>query len=263
MRVELRKGNEVNERMNETANADILAKVKKLMALGTSPSEAEAASALEKARTLLARYGLSMEDVETSESEIVENTLLEKKRLRSWESQLIWVVTTATFTQALHVQRGDVGRVLIIGREVNALAAAELFAYLHLVVLKLGRAHSGEVAHLESFKTGVVQRIGERLLYDREDAWTGESADRQNCAAGSRSDARNAGEGDPDTAGPVASDHALTVQMGKTADRENSDYIAEKYGKTKTKRTGRSVEADSYYRGRAAGDRVSLNRQLS
>jgi hypothetical protein len=254
----------MSERKTEAANADILAKVKKLMALGTSPSEAEAASALEKARTLLARYGLSIEDVEENESEIVENTLLEKKRLRSWESHLIYVITSATFTQALHVQRGDVGSVLIIGREVNAVAAAELFAYLHLVVLKLGRAHSGEVAHLESFKTGVVQRIGERLLDDKEDAWTpeGSGAYEDGGGMGAQTDGRNADSTGSNEACAVASDRALTVQMNKTADRENSDYIAEKYGKTKTKRTGRSVEADSYYRGRAAGDKVSLKRQL-
>jgi len=258
----------VNDSQNGNANADILAKVKKLMALGTSPSEAEAASALEKARTLLARYGLSMADVEESEPDIVENTLLEKKRLRSWESHLIYVITAATFTQALHVQRAGVGRVLIIGREVNAVAAAELFAYLHLVVLKLGRAHSGEVAHLESFKTGVVQRIGERLLDDREDAWTPEGSDAGRNETGSsgtkngnaQTETQNGGS--VGASGAVSSDRALTVQMSKTADRENSDYIADKYGKTKTKRTGRSVEADSYYRGRAAGDKVSLNRQL-
>lgn len=260
----------MNDSPNGAANADILAKVKKLMALGTSPSEAEAASALEKARTLLARYGLSIADVEESEPEIVENTLLEKKRLRSWESHLIYVITAATFTQALHVRRGDVGRVLIIGREVNAVAAAELFAYLHLVVLKLGRAHSGEVAHLESFKTGVVQRIGERLLDGREDAWTPDSAngrdgEHERTARGSANASGSPDEsgGDSDMRiGAVASDRALTVQMTKTSERENSDYIAEKYGKTKTKRTGRSVEAESYYRGRAAGDKVSLNRQI-
>lgn len=219
----------------DRANADILEKVKKLMALGTSPSEAEAASALEKARTLLARYGLSLADVETHSPEVVENVLLEKKRLRTWESHLIFVVTEATFTQALHVQRAGVGQILIIGREVNAVSAAELFKYLHLTVLKLGRAHSAEVNHLESFKVGVVQRIGERL------SETGTDGDNE---------------------GPAASERQLTVQMERTADRENQSYIAEKYGKTKSKRTGRRVDADSYHKGRAAGDTVSLNKQL-
>src|SRR5574344_1499967 len=100
----------------QKANDEILAKVKKLMALGESPSEAEAASALEKARTLLARHGLSIADVEAKESEVTESVLLEKKRLRKWEAHLVFVVCESTFTQALHVTRGDDSRVLIIGR---------------------------------------------------------------------------------------------------------------------------------------------------
>lgn len=246
----------------QKANDEILAKVKKLLALGESPSEAEAASALEKARSLLARYGLSMSDVEATDSLVTEGTLLEKRRLRKWEAHLVFVVTQATFTQALHVSRGDSGRVLIIGREVNVAAAAELFAYLHLAVLKLGRAHGDRVAHLESFKMGVVHRLGERL----SDGWAqGESGgdgdgngtyDGATTGAGARSE-----DGMPSGAAGQA-ERQLTVQMERTASRENKAYIDEKFGKTKTKRTGGSVDAHSFHQGRAAGDSVSLNRQL-
>ncbi|HPO02200.1 MAG TPA: DUF2786 domain-containing protein [Treponemataceae bacterium] len=47
----------------DKAAGDVLDKVKKLMALGASPSEAEAASAIEKARLLLARHGLTLTDL--------------------------------------------------------------------------------------------------------------------------------------------------------------------------------------------------------
>ena len=242
----------------DKATADILAKVKKLMALGSSPSEAEAASALEKARTLLARYGLSLSDVETHSSDVTEGVLLEKKRLRSWESQLIYVITVTTFTQALHVSRGGVSQVLLIGREINTLAAAELFAYLHLVVLKLGRAHSGSVTHLESFKMGVVQRIGERLN-EMNEGDSGELGPWASKETGSRTPGEGARSAKQET---VAEDRQLTVQMTETASKENKSYIDEKYGKTKTKRAGRRVDAASYYRGIAAGDGISLNRQI-
>jgi len=222
----------------ERASEEILAKVKKLMALGESPSEAEAASALEKARSLLARYGLSIEDVDASETSVIEDIILEKKRLRVWEAHLIYVITTATFTQALHVERSGIGQVLLIGREVNTRSAANLFVYLHLVALKLGREHSGKVAHLDSFRLGVVQRIGERLT------------------------AMNSGDSDREE-GTSPSDRQLTVRMDRTAAKENSAYIANKYGKTKTKRTGRRVDADSFSKGRAAGERVSLSRQIN
>ena len=244
--------------MTDTANADILEKIKKLMALGSSPSEAEAASALEKARVLLARYGLSMADVETHSPDVVEDVLLEKKRLRSWESHLIYVVSSTTFTQALHVERAGVGQVLLIGREVNTLAAAELFSYLHLVVLKLGRAYSDQVAHLESFRLGAVQRIGERLT----DLNAGYTDSLGPWASGKPATTASAYADPAEHGETIPTDRALTVQMAKTADQENRSYIAEKYGKTKTKRAGRRVDAESFHKGRTAGNTVSLNRQL-
>jgi len=216
------------------------------MALGASPSEAEAASALEKARMLLARHGLSMADVDTKSPEVTENVLLEKKRLRVWESHLIAVVTQATFTQAIHVSGAQNARVLIIGREVNAVSAANLFEYLHLVVLKLGRAHSGEVAHLESFKVGVVQRIGERL------SDLGRAQERGATPVKAAKEA----------VAELDDSRQLTVLMSATAERENEAYIAGKFGQTKRKRMSRGVEPSSYYRGREAGNGVSLNRQL-
>jgi len=238
----------------DKATEDLLAKVRKLMALGTSPSEAEAASALEKARTLLARHGLTVADVEMSEPGVTEGVLLEKRRLRAWESHLVYVVTLATFTEALHVQRGDTGQVLIIGREVNTVSATELFNYLHLTVLKLGRTWSPEVSHLESFKAGVVQRIGERL--------SEQAGGREKVAASRTGASHRTGAAETGSPSSLAADRQLVVLMTETAEAENRSYIAERYGKTKTRRTGRSVEAESYLRGRQAGDGVSLNRQL-
>jgi hypothetical protein len=211
---------------------DILNKVRKLMALGASPSEAEAASALEKARVLLARYGLSLADVKTPESEVSETVLLEKQRFRTWELELIAVISKATFTQALRVNRGDQPRLILIGREVNLISAVELFNYLHLVVLKLGRLHSAHGVHVESFRRGVVHTIGERLSVPET------------------------------TSASSPEDRQLVQKLSAATDRENADYTAQVYGKTRKKSAKSRVEADSYYRGRDAGNRVSLNRQL-
>ena len=211
---------------------EILNKVRKLMALGASPSEAEAASALEKARVLLARYGLSLADVKTQESEVSETVLLEKQRFRTWELELIAVISQATFTQPLRDNRGDQRRLILIGREVNIISAVELFNYLHLVILKLGRLYSAHGVHVESFRRGVVHKIGERL------AAPGPAA-----------------AGNPE-------DRQLVQQLGAATARENADYTAQVYGKTRKGSARSRVEADSYYRGRDAGSRVSLNRQL-
>lgn len=244
----------------ETAPEELLAKVRKLLALGTSPSEAEAASAMEKARMLLARYGLTVSDVgsdvgsgdpDTRDPSVGESVLIQKKRLRKWESALIGAVARATFTQALHVGAGDGTRVVLIGREVNTAAAAELFSYLHLVILKLGRAHSGEVAHLESFKLGVAHRLGERLSAGLDEQ------EREKSSAGAKGKTGNA-QSDAE----AAEERSLAVRMEHLAERENKSFIQEKYGKVKTKNVSRRVERDSYFAGRAAGDTVSLRRQI-
>lgn len=247
----------------DKATDDILKKIKKLMALGSSPSEAEAASALEKARVLLARHGLSLADVETRESEIVEGVLLEKKRLRSWEQYLIQVVAQCTFTQALTVQRGEIRQILIIGREINTRSAAELFAYLHKAVLILARAHSSRVEHLDSFRIGAVIRIGERLaeLGEGTEEAGGPWAGGQRDKGGSRGNRAEAAGG-TGSSGAVEADRQLTVRMAATAERENEAFIEGKYGKTRTKKVGRRVHGESYNRGLAAGDGVSLHRQI-
>lgn len=58
------------------------------------------------------------------------------------------------------------------------------------------------------------------------------------------------------------SSRQLTVQMTRTTERENKAFIADKYGKVKTKKVGRRVDAASYHKGRAVGENVSLNRQI-
>ena len=221
----------------DTAQAQVMEKVKKLLALAASPSEAEATAALAKASVLLAKYGLSMAEVRRDE-EVQEAVLLEKKRLRVWESILVSVICKATFTTPLHYRTGTAGRLLLIGREVNMATARELFAYLHELILILGRTHSAQIAHVESFRQGLAYRIGERLS-----ALYGKGTD----------------EGVP------AEDEtrALVVQADATAKVENSGYIRQKYGKPGTRKVSRRVEPDSYYRGRAVGDTVNLDRQIT
>ena len=238
----------------DALQTQVLDKVKKLLALAKSPSEAEAAAALAKASVLLAKYGLSMAEVQ-QEEDVQEAVLLEKKRLRAWESFLVSVVCKATFTEALHYRTQAVGRILLIGREVNIVTAKELFSYLHRLILILGRAHSPSIAHVDSFRQGLVQRIGERLAEQyREGPGTEPQTNREH-RKGKDQKETGADSGTANT--------ALVIQADTTAHIENHEFIKQKYGKTTTKRTGRRVEADSYYRGRAVGDTVNLDKQIS
>ncbi|OHD15604.1 MAG: hypothetical protein A2087_09390 [Spirochaetes bacterium GWD1_61_31] len=222
----------------DAAQTQILEKVKKLLALASSPSEAEAAAALDKATVLLAKHGLSLAEVQ-EEAEVQESVLLEKQRLRGWESALIYGICQATFTEALHYRSQAGGRILLIGREVNIVTARELFGYLHRLILVLGRAHSPSLAHVESFRQGIVHRIGERLA----------ARNAADSAAGRTTRA------DPATT-------ALILRADAAARTENQAFIKQKYGSTSTRKSGRRVEADSYHRGRAVADSISLDQQI-
>jgi len=222
----------------DAEQSQVLDKVKKLLALAKSPSEAEAAAALAKASILLAKYGLSMAEVQ-QEEDVQEAVLMEKKRLRVWESALVAVVCKAAFTEALHYRTQTVGRILLIGREVNIVTAKELFSYLHRLILILGRTHSSRIAHVDSFRQGLVQRIGERLAE------------------------QNRNEQGSDKEFPYeVEEKALILRADALANAENHEFIKQKYGRTTTRKTGRRVEADSYYHGRAVGDTVNLDKQI-
>jgi hypothetical protein len=185
---------------------------------------------------------------------VQEAVLLEKKRLRVWESFLVSLVCKATFTEALHYRTQAVGRILLIGREVNIVTARELFTYLHRVILILGRAYSPEIAHVDSFRQGLVQRIGERLAEqyrEGQDTEPRKGKDQQ----------RGKDQKDTET-DSEESITALVLRADAAAHIENHEFIKEKYGKTTTRKTGRRVEADSYHRGRAVGDTVNLDRQI-
>lgn len=237
----------------DALQTQVLDKVKKLLALAKSPSEAEAAAALAKASVLLAKYGLSIAEVQ-QEEDVQESVLLEKKRLRAWESALVAVICKAAFTEALHYRTQTVGRILLIGREVNIITARELFGYLHRQILILGRAHSPSIAHVDSFRQGLVQRIGERLAEQyREDQGLEQRTDKAQRKGKDQKEAE-AESGSTTT--------ALVMQADAAAHIENHEFIKQKYGKTTTRRTSRRVEADSYYRGRAVGDTVNLDKQI-
>ena len=74
------------------ANEKIQEKIKKLLALSSSPNEAEAALAMEKAHELLKTYNLSLSQISINEEDdagIIEETYMESNRLHSWKLRLV------------------------------------------------------------------------------------------------------------------------------------------------------------------------------
>ena len=256
-------GRAVTDRPSE----EILAKVRKLLALGESPSEAEAASALAKARSLLARHGLSLEDVKPERDDIVESAILEKRRLRAWESHLVAVVTEATFTRALHVTAAGSSRVLIVGREVNTGAAKALFEYLHLVVLKLGpreRRAGSRIWKVLSSGSSTESVSGSPRARKGSRAQTVPGRQTTGPKAGMRTHAIARPERMPKQTPSTTLRTGNLPSRWRARRRARTTHILRK-NTERRKRSGRDGASNPipFYRGRAAGDTVSLARQLA
>lgn len=154
----------------------IIEKVKKLLALGTSSSEAEASSAIEKAHALLAEHNLSLSDVKET-GDILEETLEEGKRIPSWKKMLITSVARANYCDALQrttmVWSGksysSLKKVALIGKAHNLVVAKAMVEYLFDAIERLSKNNSpsrqgkGKNPYIESYKLGATSNICKRL----------------------------------------------------------------------------------------------------
>lgn len=211
----------------------IIEKVRKLLALGESPNEAEAAAAMNKAKVLLARYGMTLSDLEKNEHGIIEQELLKAHRLRVWKSTLLAAVLDSCYTQALKIRKGKDSRIILVGRKENIVSAENMFHYLCETIVRISKKYKGTVRHLDSFRFGMVTRIRERL----------EALDEK-----------------PETG---SEERALVVAMEKTAEKENSEYLEKQYGRVRKQRRNRiGIDSNSFGQGKAVGNRISLDRQI-
>jgi uncharacterized protein DUF2786 len=213
-------------------NRIILEKLKKLIALSESPNEAEAASALSKVHLLLAKHSLSISDLDDETSSIIEKAVLNKKRLRNWESALLSTVMNATYTEVIH--KPSEGKVYIIGREINVAAAENLFSYLHGTIKRISSKYTTVIKHADSFRYGMVVNINERLKSIEE---------LSSAPSGSK-------------------EKQIIVSMTGETSSENKNFLDDNYGKIRKKRINSRVDPNSYGLGQKAGSKISLNKQI-
>ena len=208
----------------------VLEKLKKLIALSESPNEAEAASALSKVHLLLARHGLSIADLNIKDESVMEKAVLNKKRLRNWESALLSTVMQATYTEAIH--KPLEGKVFIIGREINVTAAENHFSYLHQTIKRISKKYNPVVRHADSFRYGMVVNINKRL----KELDVKEHSGRE--------------------------EKQIVVSMAGKTSKENREFLDSSYGKIRKKRVNRRVDPESYGLGQKVGNNISLSRQI-
>lgn len=142
-------------------NAEIVEKVKKLLALSESPNESEAATALAKAHAMLEAHNLSMGDViYKNVNEDAQPFLLSKNALPSWIEILINNVAEFNYCAFLKMNTETTPSYVLIGKPINVTIASQLVDYLIQVV---NRIASNRKETSEAFKFGMVYSILKRL----------------------------------------------------------------------------------------------------
>jgi hypothetical protein len=146
----------------------VIRKVRALLELntGNGATEAEASVAAARAQELLLRYNLSLSDCEAKTGAVGLFVAFESngKNPAHWRNSLLGWVGAAYFAQAFTYSRPSV-KYCFVGRESNAKVACEMFAYLSEVVFRvsLEELNGRGAAYLDSFRKGMVSRLGQRL----------------------------------------------------------------------------------------------------
>ncbi|WP_099066526.1 DUF2786 domain-containing protein [Nostoc linckia] len=216
-------------------------KIKKLLALSQSPNEAEAAEAMSKAQELLTRYQLSMADLEDNSPEEVEQQVIEETgRSVSWKEILLNAVADANYCMPF-IRRGATVKQMMLGRPSNISSAKIQLEYLVGAVDRLASLEDGDRAYKNSFRLGCASRISTRIS---------ELVEKQKSEGIAAS-----GESKPIS--------AIVVRSLYEKLEAELDAYAKANLKIKNRTSRPSCRSyEGYFSGMAAGDKVSLNKQV-
>tara|TARA_R110000803_G_scaffold158426_3_gene222713 strand:- start:90 stop:800 length:711 start_codon:yes stop_codon:yes gene_type:complete len=226
--------------MTSTSTAPI-AKIQKLLALGASANEHEAASATEKAHALLAQFNLSMAEVaDTAEPSNIGHATPMTKQGSPWIRTLWQAVSQLNFCDYAASTGNHRTYHYVIGDKVNSASAVQMAEYLTATVQRL----ANEQARLQDgdakWKTGFRQGCGERLaLRLRNKLAELKSTEQAQQSTGS------------------------TLPAIYTGNQEIQDYMADVLNCTTSKKRAPSkTDGAGRMAGRASADSIGIDTQL-
>jgi hypothetical protein len=210
----------------------LIERIKKLFALTESPNESESAAALDKAKELLAKHKLSIDEIK-NETALVKEKLLEVViDIKPWEEELLSCITNTTFTEILVLHIDSNKHLQLIGREANIITAKILYEYLHDIIMKKGNLFHECIDDIESFRLGMIEsikyKLKQRLLHKKS----------------------------------VENMEYQIVVVQKGCKEENMSYINREYGKTNMRDNWYGIDENSYGLGKSIGSKITLNSQL-
>lgn len=146
----------------------IIDKIRKLLALGESPNEAEAAAAVAKAHELLKQNNLTIESI--SEKKGIEGTICRlMKKQKTWEVLLMVSCANHCYcTMVTHrYKNGRKTEWEIFGRPDNVKTALWFYDYLSQTIKRISKEQCPG-SHRDSFRHGMVARIELKFRLERE-----------------------------------------------------------------------------------------------
>ncbi len=156
-----------------TVDANLLSRVRKLLALTTSPNVHEATSAAALAQALIARHKLqgwldADEAVSGDPDPITDardQPLEISKRLRKWKVVLAAALADANGCMAYTLDRGADQAIVLIGRARDRAAVGELWSWLVARIAWLSATHGAgqDRQWHEAFRIGCVATVAEQL----------------------------------------------------------------------------------------------------
>lgn len=159
-----------------TARNILVERIRKLLALATSPNEHEAALALSKATELLAAHGISMLDVHESERSPVEQVDRELTSI-TWHRHLLAIVARFNYCEIVRTLKYGrrVSTAHVIGRpeaiQTTLLLVDWIMPQIQRMAVTTEREHNQSRLYPVSarvwrneYSLGVVKRLRERLL---------------------------------------------------------------------------------------------------
>lgn len=208
----------------------IMRRVRKMLAMAEGKANAnESATAAAMAERLMRKYQLSQAEVLAQEidkdavaEDVVDNGT---KTMPRWVD---WISVGCARANECEVRRRGNGAHVFYGVAGDSEVAAEMMRYLVKEVNRLARAFPGDRRAKGQFRTGAASALQERLL-------------------------------------AIAAERKREFEQTATGTSlvlRKQDVIRQSAGAFRYRSSGRHRVYDGYSQGRAAGDRISLNKQI-
>ena len=155
--------------------ADIVDRVRKLLALAGSSNVHEAAAAAARAQELITRHRLESLRLGAPDPDPITDGAAEPlevaRRLRRWRVVLATELARVNGCSAYTVSHGWEERILVAGRAADRAAVAAMWAWLLVRVEWLSAAAGPGRSRKwhEAFRVGAVEAVAERLLASDEE----------------------------------------------------------------------------------------------